>query len=190
VAFGSSASGNYRPACILCGEIKGQPVIFSWTLLRGAVGGCSITTGLLPEQVLSDPQSAPVCEASFGRVSGHEIGHSEADTEVIDALAFRLRWRICDVRVLGFGRLGVADVWHDVFATVVLVVVVGSCVWRCSGRPLCPCPRTGNVCTSGFHLRPHVESSPCNYRRLFHPRIAGFRIRCLDLSRRQSSRLG
>jgi hypothetical protein len=25
---------------------------------------------------------------------------------------------------------------------------------------------------------------------LFHPRIAGFRIRCLDLSRRQSSRLG
>src|ERR1035441_9512480 len=96
---GSSASGNYRPTCILCGEVKGHPDNFSWTLLRGAVGGCSITTGLLPEQVLSDPQSAPVCEASFGRVSGHEIGHSEADTEVIDALAFRLRRRICDVRV-------------------------------------------------------------------------------------------
>lgn len=48
--------------------------------------------------VLSDPQSAPVCEASFGRVSGHEIGHSEVDTEVIDALAFRFRWRTSDDR--------------------------------------------------------------------------------------------
>ena len=91
-----------------------------------------------------------------------------------------------DVRVWELGRPGVVESWHD----GVVLVAVGSCVRRCSGDPLCPYPRHGYVCTSGFYLRPHVEFSPCSYRRLYQPSIAGAHNRCWDGSRTRRSRLG
>jgi hypothetical protein len=131
------------------------------------------------------------CEDLMGRVTTNTLIY---ELRLVDDFPLHVvRQRICGVRVLGFGRTGVVDVWHDVFAVVgfgCLVVVVRSCVWPCSDDPLCPCPQNECVYRSGYHLRPHVESSPCNYRRLNRPCIAGFRIRCWGWSRRRSARLG
>jgi hypothetical protein len=65
---------------------------------------------------------------------------------------------------LGFGRLGVVDGWHDIFAVGggggLVVDDFRNCVWPCSFGQRFACPQLLCVYRSGFHLQPHLRVQP------------------------------